>query len=370
MESSHTLIHLSKQGFVYFTESFFYLHPPLFFIFLRLFISFWKMSIVILFSIFIFYFPILLPEYYASELLISFLPYLAILSLVFLIISFVHLRKKMKPWYRFPHQRYFRGISFLAFWFLFFWYSRQFNGFYIQKPFIQEQNTWTLKVLFANIHKNNTEYQAIQKTITDTNPDIIMFVEFSDHHYNHLKDFLHANYPYINTTTRSKTFVGNVVFSKYPINNKANDFPQGMRRYGYSSIAYQNQDIYFYLVHTSSPNTYTHYIMRNDQLHTLAANFQQHEQQEKHPNIIMVGDFNLTPWSTDYTTLTTAFSGELIDATSRIPFLFTWKLMEFPVLWAHIDHLWTTPSLNISSLHAITLPGSDHKGFLFTLSLK
>ena len=53
-----------------------------------------------------------------------------------------------------------------------------------------------------------------------------MFVEFTDNHYNHLKDFLQTKYPYTNNTTRSKKFVGSMVFSKYPINNKADDFPQ------------------------------------------------------------------------------------------------------------------------------------------------
>jgi hypothetical protein len=80
--------------------------------------------------------------------------------------------------------------------------------------------------LYANIHKDNIAYEAIQKTISDTNPDIIMFVEFADHHYLHLKDFLQAQYPYSNNTTRSKKFVGSMVFSKYPLSNKADDFPQ------------------------------------------------------------------------------------------------------------------------------------------------
>ncbi|MEI6672596.1 MAG: hypothetical protein WCL02_04580 [bacterium] len=53
-----------------------------------------------------------------------------------------------------------------------------------------------------------------------------MFVEFADHHYTHLKDFLHATYPYTNNTTRSKKFVGSMVFSKYPLTNKADDSPQ------------------------------------------------------------------------------------------------------------------------------------------------
>lgn len=82
-------------------------------------------------------FPLFFPGYYVSELLISFLPYIAGISLLFVIIAFVNFRKKMKSGYHSPVHRYFRGISFLAFCFLFFWYSKQFNNFYLQEPTIQ-----------------------------------------------------------------------------------------------------------------------------------------------------------------------------------------------------------------------------------------
>ncbi|MEI6117833.1 MAG: hypothetical protein WCP92_00835 [bacterium] len=38
-------------------------------------------------------------------------------------------------------------------------YSKQFNRFYIQEPFTQDTvQTGSLKVLFANIHKDNVDY--------------------------------------------------------------------------------------------------------------------------------------------------------------------------------------------------------------------
>jgi len=314
-------------------------------------------------------FPLFFSWYYVSELFMSFLPYLVLTSLVFLVISFVHFKRKMKPWYRFPVHRYFRGVSFLVFCFLFFWWSKQLNNFYIQEPFVQETNTWNLAILFANIHKDNINYTGIKKTISDNNPDMLMFVEFADHHYDHLKDFLQAKYPYTNSTTRSKKFVGSMVFSKYPLTNKAYDFPQWARRYGYFSLPYQGQQIYFYLVHTSSPDSYNHFVMRNQQLTTFVGDFQKHESDRKLNNIVAVWDFNVTPWSPYYDTLSTAFSGKLINITQRIPFLLTRKFKQFPLFQAHIDHLWTTPSLTVNSLKIITMPGSDHKAFLFTIRL-
>lgn len=73
-------------------------------------------------------------------------------------------------------------------------------------------------------------------TITAYDPDVVMFVEFADHHDEHLKPFLAEHYPYINRTSRSKKFVGSMVFSKYPVDDLADDYVQGARRYGYFSI--------------------------------------------------------------------------------------------------------------------------------------
>lgn len=80
--------------------------------------------------------------------------------------------------------------------------------------------------MYANIYKDNTDYNDIENLIEKENPDLIFFVEFADHHYQHLKDILQKDYPYSNSTIRSKKYVGNIVFSKIKIDNRANDFPQ------------------------------------------------------------------------------------------------------------------------------------------------
>lgn len=110
--------------------------------------------------------------------------------------------------------------------------------------------------------------------------------------------------------------------------------------------------------------------MRNEQLTTFVENFKVHESNRKHDTIVAVGDFNITPWSPYYAILDDAFSGQLTNTTTRIPFLFTRKFKQLPLFQAHIDHLWTTPSLIVQTLDVVTIPGSDHKSFLFTLGLK
>jgi len=83
--------------------------------------------------------------------------------------------------------------------------------------------------------------------------------------------------------------------------------------------------------------------------------------------VIAVGDFNLTPWSAYYKDMSQAFSGKLVDVTKHFPILFTWRLFALPFLQAHIDHLLVSTGVIIDNLQSVTIPGSDHKGFLFDI---
>ena len=197
---------------------------------------------------------------------------------------------------------------------------------------------------------------------------MVMFVEFAGHHADHLKTFLQKNYPYTNSTTRSKTFVGSTVFSKYKIENRADDFKQGMRRYGYFSVTFGGKEYYFYLVHTSSPDSYAHFVMRNEQLKTFDQDFALHEKTRSQDKVVVVGDFNVTPRSAYYQDMKAVFSGKLTNATQQFPILFTRRLFGFPLLQAHIDHVWISSGVQFNGLQSVNLPGSDHKGYLLEIS--
>ena len=59
---------------------------------------------------------------------------------------------------------------------------------------------------YSNLYKENFNYKAIKEKIQQENPDIAMFVEFSDEHENNLKEFINENYPYYDKTNRSRIF--------------------------------------------------------------------------------------------------------------------------------------------------------------------
>jgi endonuclease/exonuclease/phosphatase (EEP) superfamily protein YafD len=83
-----------------------------------------------------------------------------------------------------------------------------------------------MSVLYANVSKVNYNYSGLVSLIEQYDPDVVMFVEFADHHSDALKPFLSKRYPYINRTSWSRTFVGSMVFSRYTVDDLADDFVQ------------------------------------------------------------------------------------------------------------------------------------------------
>lgn len=223
----------------------------------------------------------------------------------------------------------------------------------------------TMRILYANIYKHNTEYEKIQTMIERENPDVVMFVEFAEDHYHHLKDFLSKRYPYINQITWSKKFIGSIVFSKYPVNNLADDFPQGAWRYGYFSITREGKPYYVYLVHTSSPFSYAYFINRNEQLQTVEQDILKHSiHRDPQAPLLMLGDFNLSPRSYYYTVFDSSLSGVFKNMTRRMLPIFTWSLGGFQVIASHIDHVFANGYVDVQSIRQLTVPGSDHRGYI------
>lgn len=234
----------------------------------------------------------------------------------------------------------------------------------------QPAGTWWIRIFYANIYKNNTNYTWIIQTIEQEKPDLITFVEFAGHHYTNLKPYLEKNYPYTNSTSRSKTFVGNTVFSTRPLDNWADDFPQGAWRYGYFSLNVKWVLYYFYLVHVSSPSSQKFFEMRNKQIQSFFTDFWFHKRKQRNDQdkVIVLGDFNTTPWSPYYKAFADGFSaGTFLNITRVFPLMFSRTYLWFPFLKAHIDHIFINRHLVVHELRKVSIPGSDHDGFLIVI---
>ena len=301
---------------------------------------------------------IFFPTWYVFDVAISFLPYLIVLYTFFV-------------WYWIAQCIFVRLYwQYVVFVFVFLFFALKFTPiithFYqgLTAPSIYK--TGDVRVLYANIRKDNVDYSWLLAMVDKYDPDMVLFVEFADHHDIHMKSYFSKKYPYINRTTWSQKFIWSIVFSKIPITNLADKFPQGAWRYGYFSIDLGNHPYYLYLVHTSSPTSPFNADMRNNQFASVIHDMQIHEKKFPRADILLLGDFNVTPWSIFYQ----QFVAQLpyfTDITNRFSLLFTWRLYWFPLFRAHIDHIFTNQPSFINSLQSISVPGSDHRGYMFTI---
>ena len=159
---------------------------------------------------------IVFPQWYIFEVIISFLPYMLVLHL-FLVGYLLANVYFVRRW---------QSVTLVVLHIIFFlYYFNSFASFYGVEVPVVEQDAG-VSVLYANVSKVNYNYSGLISMIEEYDPGVIMFVEFADHHGENLKPFLEKEYPYVNRTSWSRTLVGSMVFSRFPIDDLSDDFVQ------------------------------------------------------------------------------------------------------------------------------------------------
>lgn len=309
---------------------------------------------------------------YLGELAISFLPYLCGLALIGVCLSLrrlgkVMMQKKNKIWLLIS------SFFILWFWTIFACFMVQIMQFYGEYALAPNEKT-NLKVLFSNIYKDNTGYDEITGAIALHKPDLVMFVEFEEHHYEHLIDYLKQNFQHIKYLPWSTS----IIASKYPLKFLPTSVTHRLRKYQTFELHKADEIFYGYLVHTSSPTSKKHFHNRNEQLSIIAKDFITLQARSNNEKTFMVWDFNVSPRSAYYQSFSQALSGKMENATKSFSFYFSWNLAKLlqiaeihdsipHILFSHIDQLFVSPALKVKSLEGIQFSGSDHRGFLFEL---
>lgn len=304
--------------------------------------------------------------FFEQELIISFLPYIVgcnIVIIALLIIVRIYYTKR-----RFVIM----GVLYILF--------TLFGIHTIQQTFFHHTQTITesetsLSFFYSNIYYQNIHTENILHTITERNPDIIMLVEYAKYHDEILTPQLKELYPYVSRYIGSKWYDGDIIFSKYPL--KKITHPTIPGAFSHISILYKNKQLDIALLHTSAPISRHFFDMRTKQLDELKEILVEYYTTYSSDNIILAGDFNITPWSPYYTTqlmkpLQSIGLSNITNNTSLTQYKrylpYTRCLRQFPLACAQIDHIWGN-HWNIK-LEQIIVPGSDHTGFYGTIYLQ
>lgn len=291
------------------------------------------------------------------EIISSFSPYWAVINFIILFLSAVLLwRLKLS----FIQARLLKLAALGMFTIFTISYSIPVLNFAFINPSIQTNATSKsqhLKIAFFNKLFSNQNYSEISDGIAQLNPDIIAFAEFFKADAKQIKAL--ENYPH-SIVTRSPSFRNETemaIFSKLPITSSSKDpvagLPSALIRVRPSE---SGPEINFLAVHTAAPITQRYFTARSKQLENLVKYI--NNQGLYSQNLVLAGDFNLTPWSANYRELSRKLPG-LQNAAAGRGLQFTWSGFR-GLANAQLDHIFYSGNVKMNNFQIAGTYGSDH----------
>lgn len=218
--------------------------------------------------------------------------------------------------------------------------------------------TDSLKVMNFNVNYQNLDRDRISESITSVDPDLVLIVEMEASMMQKIKAKAVAH-PY---SFRSLDG-GLAVFSKLPLEDSSSQKFAGSNATNLvTHLNYRNKRIQIIGTHPIVPVKTDLFARRNLHLKSLANYLKQQNQ----PTILM-GDFNLTPWSPYYREFVNGT--DLHNTRSGFGILPTWirtstvvnlpKIL-FPILNIPIDHIFISKDFKVLNTYVGDNGNSDH----------
>lgn len=225
-----------------------------------------------------------------------------------------------------------------------------------------------VKIVSFNKLYTNQNHSQIDTAIRKENPDILAIIEQTDTDKQNLTILKEYKYK---ADGGSKVYsgkrVGVSIYSKLPLDDiKANPVD------GLSNIEAkvdpdserEGDEFVVLALHTAAPVTPKRFSNRSNQLDNLADYLNNHEQKER---MVIMGDFNLTPWSPEYREFSSKVPG-IYNSAAGEGLKYTWDVSKYSklpvtnlVITNHIDHILLSDSLDLKrSLTVGEKAGSDH----------
>ncbi len=299
---------------------------------------------------------------YFGDIIRSFWPYLLIgevATWIILLITSWKYRKTLKNYKFWPLSfRMSLWLPLLLFQTFFVaYFARYFLSTYTQsysEQLEQSEDSSSMSFFYANVYVNNLQPQKLLDLIKENDPDVAILVEYSQKHKNIMWDYLKKNYPYDHGR----------IFSKYPLEQIKNG-----NRFVHVLISKKGTPYHVYAVHTTAPMGKENFDKRNNQLDVLSkdliTNFWKYA---KKSSFVIAGDFNVTPWSIYYKNFSQNIDSQLQNISLIKPYLFSRRDARLPYLQTHIDFVRVDNDTQINYFQKISLPGSDHDAFIFSVN--
>ncbi|MFS8608174.1 MAG: endonuclease/exonuclease/phosphatase family protein [Gammaproteobacteria bacterium] len=210
-------------------------------------------------------------------------------------------------------------------------------------------NGRTLEVVAVNVEWRNPHAKALLATLEAESPDVIVVVELTDTWVERLRPVV-ERYPHRLLAPERGAF-GIGLLSRYPLED-ARAFPLETTTAIDARIAAPGGPLRLIGVHLRPPMTAADAAERHRQLDHLAALVA-----ERNEPTAICGDFNLTPYSPEFTDFARR-TGMRDARAGRGPGI-TWPT-SLPILGIPIDHCLVSPEIGVAGFRRLAAFGSDH----------
>ena len=227
-----------------------------------------------------------------------------------------------------------------------------------------------LNIAQLNLNYDNPNLEHLTSTLTNINFDLLVLQEVSDDKHQKLQK-LKNHYPYsFGLTPPQSTPAGMAIFSRWPISE------QRIHQLGYKSgvvieLIIQHPithlPLQVFTLHPGSPRNERLWEFRNKTLQHLT----QLVSHSPLSHIIVVGDFNSSPWTPSFKTLLT--TSQLNNSAQGFGYIPSWsysKRTPFSLVTSvYIDHLLFSDTLSLVDKRYQSIQGSDHRLLLTQLAI-
>ena len=212
----------------------------------------------------------------------------------------------------------------------------------------------TFKVMSANINGENTDYEGLVNEIRRQNPDFITLIEIRKNWEPTLLK-LKNEYPYQKHFFRRKNDnYGLAVLSRIkPESMMFAEYDDSSLPSVESRLKIGSKEITILSMHPPAPFGPSRSRIRDENLLYAAHDLAQFESR------IMVGDFNMTPWSPTFRKVLQV--GKLKDSSIGFGVSPTWFKVDFFMCGLKIDHILCSPDLVPIDYQVSPDFGSDHR---------
>jgi endonuclease/exonuclease/phosphatase (EEP) superfamily protein YafD len=230
---------------------------------------------------------------------------------------------------------------------------------YLSRTNIAPFGSDRLKLMSFNINVENTQTAAVVQSIRSVNPDLVMVIEVTPPMMASINAELNSILPY---NFRSPGG-GLGILSKLPLQS-----PRGEKFAGsdatnlVTTIVYQNKAIKIIGTHPLVPIKPDRFVKRNQHLQAIG-NYLTNTQE----TVILLGDFNLTPWSPYYRQLisktglhNTRLGFGILPTWIRPATHVKYPAWLIPLVNIPIDHIFVSKDIKVVRTYVSESGNSDH----------